>query len=243
MDDVSKGSATYATGTESCSSQVDSTQFNAFRSYISVLADSTAKDELKLKAAQELSEHFEVITQCAGYTSFLEHSMKIFLTVLQEGDPHFISEDSIHQVRKLILEMIHRLPTSESLRPYVKPILSLCLALLRTDNEENVLVCLRIIIELHKQYRPAFNQEIQFFLTFVKTIYSDLPKHLPKIFEPRQSIRVSEVKDLNLDQLLAETYTITTIQVDKKSADGTVATVGLLYYLHLQFNFITESPP
>lgn len=153
--------------------------------------------------------------------------MKIFLTVLQEGDPHFISEDSIHQVRKLILEMIHRLPTSESLRPYVKPILSLCLSLLRTDNEENVLVCLRIIIELHKQYRPAFNQEIQFFLTFVKTIYSDLPKHLPKIFEPRQTIRVSEVKDLNLEQLLAETYTITPIHVDKKSPDGTAATVRM----------------
>ena len=27
------------------------------------------------------------------------------------------------------------------------------------ENEENVLVCLRIIIELHKQYRPAHSQE------------------------------------------------------------------------------------
>lgn len=236
MDEVSKGSAVYAAGTDS---QVDSTQFNAFRSYISVLADSTAKDELKLKAAQELSEHFEVITQCAGYTSFLDHSMKIFLAVLKDGDPHFISEDSIHQVRKLILEMIHRLPTSESLRQYVKSILSLCLELLRTDNEENVLVCLRIIIELHKQYRPAFNQEIQFFLTFVKTIYSELPRHLPKIFEPRQSIRVSDVKDLNLEQLLAETYTITTIQVDKKSADGTVATVIIISY-HQHYRYLVK---
>lgn len=63
-------------------------------------------------------------------------------------------------MRKLILEMIHRLPTSEKLRPYVKQILTLMLKLLQTDNEENVLVCLRIIIELHKQYRPAFNPEV-----------------------------------------------------------------------------------
>ena len=27
------------------------------------------------------------------------------------------------------------------------------------ENEENVLVCLRIIIELHKQFRPAHSQE------------------------------------------------------------------------------------
>lgn len=56
--------------------------------------------------------------------------------------------------------MIHRLPTSEILRPYVKHILTLMLALLQLDNEENVLVCLRIIIELHKQYRPEFNTEV-----------------------------------------------------------------------------------
>lgn len=36
------------------------------------------------------------------------------------------------------------------------------LKLLEIDNEENVLVCLKIIIELHKQYRPAFNAEVQF---------------------------------------------------------------------------------
>lgn len=56
--------------------------------------------------------------------------------------------------------MIHRLPTSEILRPYVRHILSLMLKLLQIDNEENVLVCLRIIIELHKQFRPQFNPEV-----------------------------------------------------------------------------------
>ena len=28
------------------------------------------------------------------------------------------------------------------------------------ENEENVLVCLKIIIELHKQYRPQMNEEV-----------------------------------------------------------------------------------
>lgn len=86
--------------------------------------------------------------------------MKIFLKILQEGEPHFISEYNIQQVRKLILEMIHRLPSNDYLRPYVKQILSLMSKLLETDNEENVLVCLRIIIELHKQYKPTFNPEV-----------------------------------------------------------------------------------
>jgi transformation/transcription domain-associated protein len=89
---------TYSTATTSTSPQVDNTQMNTFRSYVTMIGDPSAKDEIKLRAAQELSEHFEAITQCAGYQSFLDHSMKIFLKVLQDGEPHFISEHNMQQV-------------------------------------------------------------------------------------------------------------------------------------------------
>lgn len=138
--------------------------------------------------------------------------------------------------------MIHRLPTSEILRPYVNSILSLMLKLLQIDNEENVLVCLRIIIELHKQYRPPFNPEIQMFLSFVKTIYSDLPKHLPKIFEPRPAIRIKDLKDLNLEQLLSETYTITPIQAEKKSVEGGSTNYNLIPKGVLSLKVLQELP-
>jgi transformation/transcription domain-associated protein len=36
------------------------TQMNTYRSYVTMLADPNAKDESKLKAAQEMSENFEV---------------------------------------------------------------------------------------------------------------------------------------------------------------------------------------
>lgn len=63
--------------------------------------------------------------------------------------------------------MLYRLPTNETLRPYVRPILLLMLKLLEIDNEENVLVCLKIIIELHKQYRPQFSSEVSAFLILI----------------------------------------------------------------------------
>lgn len=104
------------------------------------------------------------------YPQFLDHSLKIFLKILQEGEPHFIAEYNIQQVRKLILEMIHRLPISETLRQYVKSILILMLKLMEIENEENVLVCLKIFMELHKQYRPAYSTDVDvsvFLFTFV----------------------------------------------------------------------------
>ncbi|XP_033222256.1 transformation/transcription domain-associated protein [Belonocnema kinseyi] len=218
------------------------TQMNTYRSYVTMLGDPNSKDELKLKAAQELSENFEVIMCSSQYPGFLDHLMKIFLKILQDGEPHFISEYNIQQVRKLILEMIHRLPTNEYLRPYVKQILSLMLKLLETENEENILVGLRIIIELHKQYRPTFNPEIQHFLQFVKSIYSELPKNLPKIFEPRPPLKVNDLSEINIEALLKETFTITVIQSEKKAPDGTAITYNLIPKAVLSLKVLQELP-
>ena len=100
------------------------------------------------------------------------------------------------------------------LKPFAKNILSLTFKLLEVDNEENVLVCLRIIIELHKQFRPAHSAEITHFLGFVKNIYNKLPEHLNKIFEPRAAIKVKDLSELT------QTFTITTVQTEKKTPDN-----------------------
>lgn len=75
------------------------TQMNKFRSYVTMLADPSCKDDLKLKAVQEIGENFELILQSSLYPNFLDHSVKIFLKILQEGDSHFIAEYNIQQVR------------------------------------------------------------------------------------------------------------------------------------------------
>ncbi|XP_049942725.1 transformation/transcription domain-associated protein [Schistocerca serialis cubense] len=216
-------------------------QMTTYRSCAAILADPGTKDEIKLKAAQEISENFETILMHPAYQSFLDYTLKIFIKILQEGETHFIAEYSIQQVRKLILEVIHRLPTNEVLRPYVKSIISLMMRLLEIENEENVLVCLRIIIELHKQYRPVFNAEIQNFLHFVKSIYRELPNHMPKIFEPRAAIRVSDISEINVEALLKETFTMTVIQCDKKSDDMTV-TYNLIPRAVMSLKVLQELP-
>lgn len=153
--------------------------------------------------------------------------------------------------------MIHRLPISENLRQHVKSIISLMLNILQIDNEENVLVCLRIIIELHKNFRPSFNnevglygqlpyyyfiftylppsQQVQQFLALVKKIYTELPNHMNKIFEPTQQIKIKDLKELNMEQLLSETYVIKTIHLENPTDPVTFQMVNSIILSHQTF--------
>ena len=60
-------------------------EMNTYLSFVSVLLDAGAKDENKLKAAQELSENLEVIVSSPQYPAFLDHAMKNFLKILTLG--------------------------------------------------------------------------------------------------------------------------------------------------------------
>ncbi len=80
------------------------------------------------------------------------------------------------------------MPTNETLRPYVPAILDLMFSLLERENEENVLVALRIIIELHKHYRPPLQPEIHSFLQFVKNKYKEIPTNLQKSLDPGSGV-------------------------------------------------------
>ena len=66
-----------------------------------------------------------------------------------------------------MLELIHRLPANDHLKGHVKALLSTMFFLLEVENEENVLVCLRIIIDLHKQFRPSFSTEVRITLSYI----------------------------------------------------------------------------
>ncbi|KAM4023906.1 transformation/transcription domain-associated protein [Anomaloglossus baeobatrachus] len=159
------------------------TLMKKYLQFVAALTDVNTPDETKLKMMQEVSENFENVTTSAQYSTFLEHIIPRFLTFLQDGEVQFLQEKPAQQLRKLVLEIIHRIPTNEHLRPHTKNILSVMFRFLETENEENVLICLRIIIELHKQFRPPITQEIHHFLDFVRQIYKELPKVVNRYFE------------------------------------------------------------
>ena len=118
----------------------------------------------------EVRESIEIV-QTSEYNNFLSSYFNPFRTLLETTKPQ-AEENHEHKLRNLILEIFNRLPQNDVLRPLVPELMHLAVDVLAKDNEENALVCLRIIFDLHKTFRPTLEQQVQPFLDFVCKVCS-----------------------------------------------------------------------
>ncbi|EFA78297.1 protein kinase [Heterostelium album PN500] len=136
-----------------------------------------------LQIVTEIRDNIEVI-HSSEYSSFLQFLFPVFYNIVRQGIPvQFDANSTEQKIRNIILEILNKLPNNELLRPQVQHLLQLSMYLLEVDNEDNAIICLRIIMELHKNYRPNLDSEVQPFLNIVQKMYSDLPATVDKLFK------------------------------------------------------------
>ena len=119
------------------------------------------------------------------YSQLIEDAMRKFIRVLNETEPQFIAESPIQQFRKKILEIIQRTTSilnsavilnSEQRAVFIRDILLLVYRLVERDNEENVIICLKIIIDYHRLLKSAIlNNEVPYpYVPYSKSIEKSL---------------------------------------------------------------------
>lgn len=123
------------------------------------------------------------ICHTGEYLNFLKCYFRAFSVILSQiTKPQFV-DNSEHKLRNIIIEILNRLPHSEVLRPFVQELLKVAMHVLTTDNEENGLICIRIIFDLLRNFRPALENEVQPFLDFVCKIYQNFRATVSYFFE------------------------------------------------------------
>ena len=139
--------------------------------------------QVKLQLVTELRDNLELV-HSPEYGNFLRFLFPVFYNLLRQGEPQLSGEGGLEQkIRNTVLEILNRLPNNEHLRPFSHNLLKLSMYLLEVENEENAVICLRIIIDLHKNYRPNLENEVQAFLDIVQKIYTELPNTVALTFE------------------------------------------------------------
>lgn len=160
--------------------------------------------ERRLSMAIEVRDSLE-IAHTAEYLNFLRCYFKAFsLILLQRTKPQFLDNPE-HKLRNIIVEILNRLPHSEVLRPFVQDLLKVAMQVLTTDNEENGLICIRIIFDLLRNFRPALENETQPFLDFVCKIYQNFRSTVTHFFESGMVVAedVKPIENSSSDQGLA----------------------------------------
>jgi transformation/transcription domain-associated protein len=89
----------------------------------------------------------------------------------------------LQKLRNLLLEVLYRLPQNEALKPYATELLQLLMGLLKVENEDNAVICLKIIIELYKSYKLLLEDQVQPFLDIVREMYLNMEQTVKDAFD------------------------------------------------------------
>ena len=104
------------------------------------------------------------------------------------------TDNEENKCRRTVLEIMYRFPGSEILRPHVADLTHVALKVFQDDNEDNSLIALRILFDIHKLFRPTPEATVQPFLDTVLAMYRAAPLVIDKILGSDQVVDI-EVTD------------------------------------------------
>lgn len=104
-------------------------------------------------------------------------------------------------MRNIILEIIYRLPQTEALKEYVPELCRTLMKILRVENEDNAVVCVKIIIDLHRSFRQVLEDQVQPFLDIVQEIFQNMETTVKEAFD-----NPDQVSTVMLKYYLVYTY-------------------------------------
>ncbi|KAL3426523.1 histone acetylase complex subunit (FAT domain-containing protein) [Phlyctema vagabunda] len=139
----------------------------------------SADTELKLKvdAAIQLRDNLDHYTTNGSiYPAFLKKLIPIFVTCLQ-GPPVFISTSLEQKLRNCALEILHRLPVNppEAFEPFAEEVVDLLIYLVRVDNEENAVLCVKTIMDIMRHQTKVLADKVQPFLGLIQELFDQMP--------------------------------------------------------------------
>ncbi|KAF2229771.1 hypothetical protein EV356DRAFT_580549 [Viridothelium virens] len=138
----------------------------------SKLEDSSVDLKTKCALATELRDSLETWCQGNTYNQFLSRFVPIFLKIL-DGQPVFISTSPEQRLRNTVLEILHRLPQSpsEPLQPYAPQIVDKLMSLVKIENEDNAVLCMKTIMDFERHQTSVLLEKVQPFLNLIQEMF------------------------------------------------------------------------
>ncbi|KAJ3029169.1 UNVERIFIED_CONTAM: hypothetical protein HDU68_012852 [Siphonaria sp. JEL0065] len=150
--------------------------------YASLLQNPSVEASVKLKCVSEIRDSMEIV-HSVEYPRFLSVFVPAFSHVLKETQTVFTTGAPEHKLRNTVIEIIHRFPLTEAVRGYAPDLMTVLMHVLKSDNEENAVVALKVVVELHKIYKSELEGHVQSFFDVVLDMYRNITKAVADAFD------------------------------------------------------------
>ncbi|KAI7452386.1 hypothetical protein KC364_g12018 [Hortaea werneckii] len=156
--------------------------------YEAKLQDPSTDLKTKASLLNELRDQVDSWCQGSSYGTFLHKFVPIFLQILS-GQPVFTSTSPEQKLRSCALEILHRLPLGSSdngvAEPFAEKIVETCLGLVKVENEDNAVLCLKIVMDFVRYYTKtqAVAEKAQPFLELILEIFDGMEQTVKDTFE------------------------------------------------------------
>jgi transformation/transcription domain-associated protein len=104
----------------------------------------------------------------------------------------------------MLLTTIQRLPHSENMKQFVAEIQNLMVHLLRTDNEELGVICVKIVIDFNRTYRALLDPYILPFIEWINELYNGMPQLVEKTFKEDGTDSIPNTSSTSLGNAMTE---------------------------------------
>ncbi|WVQ85959.1 hypothetical protein IAT38_008127 [Cryptococcus sp. DSM 104549] len=137
----------------------------------------------KLEIALELRDSAENNKDFQFYEKYLSIFIPALITILGEEKSITFVKDNVEQrFRHTLLAFLQRLPHTEPFRQHMSSVMELCVKLLKIENEENALLCIKIMIDGLRSNKDQMEPYTEPFLDLVKQMYANIKAVVEKEF-------------------------------------------------------------
>lgn len=155
-----------------------------FEAMASKLDDQNSDLRVRGQQAIEIRDSIEGFCQGPQYSAFLHNLVPVFLKIL-DGQPVFISTSPEHRIRNCVLEILHRLPMNpvEVVEPHAAKIVDKLMSLVKTENEDNAVLCMKTIMDFQRHQTKALVDRTQPFLDLIQEMFESMEQAVQDTFD------------------------------------------------------------
>ncbi|KAL7422906.1 transcription-associated protein 1 [Cryptotrichosporon argae] len=157
------------------------------------LLDPKISYRRKLEISGDLRDTAESNRDYAFYEKYLNIFVPVLVTLLSdEKTIVFVRAGNTEwKLRANLLTFLHRLPHSEPYKHHESAIMALMINLLKVENEENAITCIKILVDGFRTHKDLAEAHVDAFLEIVKQMYANIKGVVEKEFSKGRATSTS----------------------------------------------------